>query len=667
MKSSEKDFIAEVGELLEEAGNLLVEIQDTYAAGVNPDTVNALFRAIHTIKGISGLFGFNDIADSSHAFESLLDSIRLGKIELSDEVIRLLFTAIDALKRVIEDINNDRPYEISDCFREIESFIVSEKEKQEARKSEASLSGVDQSVLKVLSEYEEHRLKANIKEGKSIYLAKTVMSITDFDRELTGLTKLIKSQGELLATLPTSAELPPDSIGFSLLFGSHKSAGELGGALNLEIVECKARDSRSDFRTVPETTGALGGPKIQEASLKSSTTSVRVDIEKLDRILNTISELSLAKAAIKRISAEMVEEYGHSNLVRDMLKISQTFGKRVAELQEQVLEIRMVPIGQIFSRLSQVVRRYCRATGKQIDLVLYGEDTEIDKYLAEEIVDPLMHTVRNAMDHGIETAEERKKAGKKERGTITLRAFQRGHHVVIEVGDDGAGIDIEAVEEKARGKGLVADGVTLEKREILDFIFLPGFSMKSAVSETSGRGVGMDVVRSKLASFGGFVDLTTEKGQGTTFMLTMPITLAIVKSLLVRVGPERLAIPLTSLAETLVIDHKDLQTIEGKEVYNLRGELLPVMSIARIFDLESDSSGRSFIVVIRYGEKSLGLQVDELIGQHELVIKSLGGYFKGLRGFAGAAEIGKHEIILVLDIESIIEESVLKQKVLSHV
>ena len=327
----------------------------------------------------------------------------------------------------------------------------------------------------------------------------------------------------------------------------------------------------------------------------------------------------------------------------------------------------MIPVGQIFSRLAQVIRRYSRETGKQIELILYGEDTEIDKFLAEEIVDPLMHIVRNAIDHGIEAAEERKTAGKRETGTIILKAFQRGNHVVIEARDDGAGIDVERVKKMASEKGILIPGADLTTREILDFIFMPGFSTKATVSEMSGRGVGMDVVKEKLSSLGGFVEVETEKGKGTAFTLTVPITLAIMKALIVRIGEERFAIPLTSLSESLLIERKDVQTIEGKEVYNLRGEMLPIVSIARMFGLGGDVTERSYAVVVGYGERRLGLFVDELIGQHEVVIKSLGGYFKGLRGFAGAAEIGRHEVILVIDVESIIEESLSRQRAMHHV
>lgn len=328
----------------------------------------------------------------------------------------------------------------------------------------------------------------------------------------------------------------------------------------------------------------------------------------------------------------------------------------------------MIPVGQIFSRLSQVIRRYAREMGKQIELVLYGEDTEIDKHLAEEIVDPLMHIVRNAIDHGIELPEERKKAGKRETGTIMLKAFQRGNHVVIEVSDDGSGIDIERVKKKALEKGLInPESGDLSDKEILDIIFLPGFSTKTTVSEVSGRGVGMDVVKERITSLGGFVDVVTEKGKGTTFILTTPITLAILKALLVRVGKERFAIPLTSISETLVIDHNDLQTIEGKKVFNLRGEMLPVEGLDRLFDIKRDENDRSFAIVAGFGSRRIGFLVDEVLGQQEIVIKSLGEYFKGLKGFAGAAEIGKHEVILVIDIESLIEENILKQRNIVHV
>jgi two-component system chemotaxis sensor kinase CheA len=394
---------------------------------------------------------------------------------------------------------------------------------------------------------------------------------------------------------------------------------------------------------------------------------VRVDIDKLDRILNTIGELTLAKDAVKRISTEMSEIHRYSPLVNDIHKISQTLERRLADLQDEVLEVRMVPIGQIFSRLAQVIRRYSRETGKEIDLTLYGEDTELDKSLAEEIVDPLMHLVRNSIDHGIESAEDRTRKGKSPHGNIVLKAYQKGNYVVIEVIDDGRGIDAEKVKDKAIEKGLLAPAAELDEREIVNFIFLPGFSTKEAVSEISGRGVGLDVVKEKLAPLGGFAEVYTKREEGTTFTLTLPITLAIIKALLVKVGTERFAIPLTAISETVAIENKDIQTIEWKNVYYIRGELLPIISIGKLFDIETLENDLSFAVVVGFGKRKLGLLVDEIIGQHEIVIKSLGAYFKGLSGFAGAAEIGRHEIILVLDVESIIEKSLVKQEGISYV
>lgn len=655
MKSSKKDFIAEAEELIEEAERLLVEIQDTFSSGLNPDTVNALFRTIHTMKGLSGLFGYKGLSEFSHSFESILDDLRLGKIEANEEVIRFLFRNIDTLKDVVKKISSEgrEDLDVEGVVKEIESFRKSVMGSS-GGKGEELLSRIDESILKVLSEYEEHRLKANIKEGKGIYLAKAVFKLPNFDKSLNELTGLIKNNGELISTLPTSVDMPPDSIGFNLLFATKKDIEELKREINLpieELIEGKREPKPAQQR-----------PAI-EASLKSTTTYVRVDIEKLDRILNTISELNLAKAATNRIAEELSLALGNTRLVIDVFKISQTFGRRLAELQGQVLEIRMIPIGQIFSRLGQVIRRYSREMGKQVDLVLYGEDTEIDKYLAEEIVDPLMHIVRNAIDHGIELPEVRKRAGKAEAGTIVLRASQRGNHVVIEVSDDGSGIDIERIKKKAIEKGIInSDAGDLSDKEILDFIFLPGFSTKESVSEVSGRGVGLDVVKEKITTFGGFVDIETEMGKGTTFILTMPITMAILKALIVRVGDNRFAIPLTSISETLVIEHSDLQTIEGKKVYNLRGEMLPVEGLERIFDIKRDDSDRSFAIIAGFGSRRMGFLVDEVIGQQEIVIKSLGEYFKKLKGFAGAAEIGKHEVILVIDVESLIEDNILKQR-----
>ena len=656
MKSSKKEFIAEAEELLEESQRLILEIQDTFASGVNPDTVNALFRSMHTLKGVSGLFGLQGITTLSHSLETLMDDVRLGKIEVDGIVVNFLFKNLDILKDLVEKVSQDiEDSDVSAFVSDIESFRASLKGKGEAPQESGT---IDEAILKVLSEYEEHRLKANLKEGKGVYLAKSVFSLEVFDTSLAELTRTIKEKGELISTLPTSSNVPEGSIGFNLLFGSSEDCDSLRKDIPFDVeVLVKARSAQQAPGISPS-----APQKSQDIHLKSTTTTVRVDIDKLDRILNTVGELTLAKGAVRRIGSELIESYGQSSLVYDVHKISQTLERRLAELQDQVLEIRMVPIGQIFTRLAQVVRRYSREIGKQIELVMHGEDTELDKYLAEEIIDPLMHLIRNSLDHGIEFPEERKRKGKREAGTVILKAYQKGNHVVIELKDDGAGIDIDRVRRKAIEKGLLEPGVELEEHKIIDFIFTPGFSTKDVVSEVSGRGVGMDVVKEKLSALGGFAEVETKRHQGTTFMLTLPITLAIIKALVVRVGKEQFAVPLTSMSETLIVEHRDIQTIEWKEVYNLRGDMLPLIRVDRFLGLQGDAAERSFAVVVGFGERRVGLLVDELFGQQEIVIKYLSDYLKKLRGFAGAAEIGKHEVILVLDVESLIYESVVKQK-----
>ncbi len=650
MKTSRKEFIAEAEELLEESQKFVLEIDETLSTGCNPETINALFRTMHTLKGISGLFGFQVITDISHALETLMDDIRLGRIEANREVLDFLFRNLDILNGLVAAVSRgEEDLKIGGSLDEIESFRVSQRGRQS---QDTSGEELDESIMKVLSEYEEHRLRTNIKEGKGIYMAKAVIGLDVFEKSIEKFTNAIKSKGELISTLPSSVDLPDGFLGFSLIFGSSRPVDEIKKDMDYEV----------DTLIKPRITHqpAFAPMTRQETPLKSKTTTVRVDIEKLDRILNTIGELTLAKGAVKRIGIELVEDYGHTTLVYDVHKISQTLERRLAELQDQVLEVRMVPIGQIFARLGQVARRYSRETSKQIELAMFGEDTELDKYLAEEIVDPLMHLMRNSIDHGIESPIERKKKGKKETGTISLKAYQKGNHVLIAIRDDGAGIDIERVREKAIEKGLITADSGLDEKEIIDLIFTPGFSTMDTVSEVSGRGVGMDVVKEKLSALGGFAEIESIKDAGTSFTLTLPITLAIIKALLVRVGSEKFAVPLTSMTETLVVDDRDIQTIEWKEVYYLRGEMLPMIRLNRFFELEGDKSGRSFAVVVSFGEKRVGLLVDELFGQHEIVIKSLGDYLDKLRGFAGAAEIGKHEVILVLDIESVIAKSGIK-------
>lgn len=654
MRGSDKEFIAEAEDLIESAVNTLLGIQEQPVKEIDPDAVNGLFRVMHTLKGLSGLYGYQGLTDISHALESLLDDIRLGKAELSEEVFAFLFKYIDVIRSIVNGFKDKKQKKIdaSQNLAEIEAF----RESMKAAGSGESLKGkLPDELLKVLSEYEEHRLKTNIKDGKNIYVVRTVFNLLDFDVKLKDLTAAIKALGELISTMPTSEGVPDGSLGFHLLIGSSKPIDDFRKSTG-----CDVETLYSPAQAEPARAEEAAAESI-EGSLKTSASTVRVDIQKLDRILNTIGGINMTKEAIDSIWDELSEEYGHTPALIDLYRVAQTLDRKLAELQGQVLEIRMVPVAQIFSRLGQVVRRYSRKVNKKIDIELYGEETEIDKFLAEEIIDALVHIVRNSIDHGLEPSDERVKAGKKEAGKIRLRAMQRGNNVVIEVSDDGRGIRPERIIEKAVEKNLIEPDAQLTLREVYDLMFLPGFSTKESVSEVSGRGVGLDIVRDKAASLGGFVEVSSKVGDGTKFSLTLPITLAIVRSLLVKSGDERFAVPLSSMSETVTVDKSAINSIEGRRFFNLRGDVVPLVFLRELFDIPGPQPDHSFAAIVGYGDRKIGLIADELLVQHDIVIKSVSEYLEGTKGIAGAAEIGRHEVILVLDVEAIIEESLTKK------
>ncbi len=651
MSSKKEEFVSEAEEILNSAQEFLLNLQENLE-DPPPDDINALFRCFHTLKGISGLFGYDSLQKLSHTLENILDDIRLGKQPLNEATIAFLFKYGDILRKMI---SNPEEYEdITGMLEEIEEFRKGSEDAGTAAPGEETISD---EILRVLSEYEEHRLRENIKKGKTIFSIRTTYPLADFDSELRSLTERIKKFGELISTLPTSEDIPEGHIGFNLLLATSRPQNEIEEEINtpLSVIHKGHREASRKKPAQPQKPAT----QAMETSLRSATTTVRVDIEKIDSILSSLGELSLIKGAINRIENELIDYFGHSSLIFDIHRINQTLSRRLLELQSLVLEIRMVPIGQIFSRLGQIIRRYSRETDKPVQIHVYGEETEIDKFIAEEVVDALMHIVRNSIDHGIESRQERLNAGKPEVASITLKAYQKGNHVIIEITDDGKGIDTERIRKKAIEKGLISEDARPDRSELIDLIFQPGFSTKDSVSEISGRGVGMDVVRDRLSSVGGFVEVRTEPGRFTTFFLTLPITLAIIKALIIKVGEYTMALPMTSISEIVLIDRDSVQSIEGNPVYNLRDEPLPLINLNRYF--ETSSKGSSYVVVAGIGSKRIGLVIDDILRSEDIVIKSLGSYLEGIKGFAGAAEIGKHDVVLVIDIESIIEETMRKQ------
>jgi two-component system chemotaxis sensor kinase CheA len=386
---------------------------------------------------------------------------------------------------------------------------------------------------------------------------------------------------------------------------------------------------------------------------------VRVDIRKLDGLMTVVGELVLVKSSLQGLAERLKAQSGDGGVAAELVHANRSLERRLAELQAGILEVRMVPLEQIFDKLARMVRKIAREVGKEIDLVVEGGDVELDKLIVEDLSDPLMHLIRNAIDHAIEPPDARTRLGKPRAGRVRLSASQKGNHVQIVVEDDGAGIDEDRVREVAVQRGLAtAEGVReLSRREVMNLIFVPGFSTARQVTSLSGRGVGMDVVKNNIASLSGIIDLQSERGHGTRFELTLPVTLAIVRALVVAVSGRTYAVPLNSVLEILELRSRDVRTLSTREVVSLRGSTLPLVRLARFFDLPGARAPDAFfVVVVGLAQERLGVAVDELVGQQDIVVKPLGAQLHGARGIAGATDLGSRRTVLVLDVGAIIED-----------
>lgn len=681
------DFLAEAEEIVEQLGSELADLSDMADGGdFNPDILNSIFRGAHSLKGLAGMFGFTDVSELSHNMENLLDWLRLGKIPLNQQLMSVLFDShelLTALVRLLSDGDGaSRSDEIAACVARINACLAP-PEKQVGASPLQSL-GLPDHVKGALTEYEEHRLLDNIAKGKNIFNVHTSFDLSTFDQELAAVTEILKGCGEVISTLPSVGGNMETHIDFEILFGSSRqldelknmidsdaiSVSRLGSPVAQEVVAAQppptiiaeVSPSLIPQENVPATRNqntATAAPVDDAAiSAKSMSRTVRVDIGKLDELMNIVGELVLANSTIAGVTTRMRNE-GFSRMAIELGKAAKALERKLSDLQKGVMEIRMIPVGQLYEKLSRIVRKISREQGKKVELKFFGADTELDKLIVEDISDPMMHIIRNAIDHGIEPPEKRAAVGKNEKGTIRISSSQKGNHVVIEVEDDGNGIDLEKVKNKALQKGLISDANLLSDREAIDLIFLPGFSTTDKVSEVSGRGVGMDVVRNNIAAISGMVDIETRKGVGSRFIITLPITLAIIKALIISCGGRTYSIPITSVLESLIMTDKEIKTVERKEIIQLRDTTLPLLRLERFFGLShnDDSAGEFYVVVVGVAEKRLGIVVDDLLGQQDIVIKSLGESFKRFRGISGAADLGDQRTILVLDVGGIINET----------
>lgn len=688
---AKEEFFSEGQELVEVLSRSLLSLDEALADERDePGLVNEAFRAVHTMKSLAGIFGAKSLATLSHRLEDALDEVRLGRLVLTRELLDVLFHAVEMYWQLLAFEREPTGGAAPDVEAVLERLARIRPETASA-KLEQQLD-FDTSLLSVLTEYEEHRLRISVAAGLELFKVRVRFDLATIDKDLEEIKSKAKPLGEVITYLPTGEMASPDAIELDLLLACGSSLQELNevlGGPNTSIEAIQRRHGKPaqgpvqisiapaavtpvPAALVPDQTQVFAAPASLLADtdagrslpapaklgMRSVSRSVRVDIRKLDLLMNAVGELAIVKSALARIG-EQVRADGDRRLGSELQRLQRSFDRRLLELQEGILEVRMVPLSQMFERLTRVVRQISRDVGKDIRFVVTGGETEIDKLIVEELSDPLMHVVRNAIDHGIEAVDRRMTMGKPRAGTIALNAYQKGNHVVVEVEDDGGGVNAKYLVERAvsLGKLSLEDARQLTRKDVLALMFLPGLSTREQANDFSGRGVGMDVVKTNIGRLGGVIDLESEVNIGTKITVTLPITLAIVSALLVHVAGRLYALPLNSVSEAMMLDRQTIRVVDGKEVQSLRGASLPLCYLRRLLRLSHDQEPtREFVVVATIGSRRLGLVVDDLLGQQNIVIKALGATLAGVRGFSGATELGDQRLALVLDIASIIEE-----------
>jgi two-component system chemotaxis sensor kinase CheA len=671
------EFLAEAQELIEALSrDLLLLDQGQRGGEASPELLNELFRAVHTLKGLSGMFGFQTLARFAHVLEDLLEHLRMGRAELSPAALDLLFQGVEAFQRLLADTSGSEevagvdPAGFAERVRAITLKAAVVRDVLEDYE-------LDPAMLAVLTEYEEHRLRAHLERGHTVYRLQIHVGLDAMEATLQALKQRIAANAEVISLLPSEGAETADTIALELILATASPEADLRTALgdaSSGLVAVGRREGlllpAASARNPVQPGESLSAPATRvdadvrarpgQLSLRSLTSVVRVEIKKLDYLMNAVGELGTLRSALARLLDKLRGGAARGELVLELQRAQRGFDRRLGEVQSAVLEVRMVPLSQLFDKLAVVVRQLAREQDKRVQLVVRGAETEIDKLIAEEIADPLVHLVRNAVDHGVESRPERAARGRPELASVTIHAYQKGNQVVIEVKDDGRGIDPALVAQAAIERGILSarQAGEMTSHELLDLIFLPGFSTRPQVSDISGRGVGMDVVKTNARRLGGAVQVHSEPGSGTTFTITLPITLAIIGALVFSVRGRIMSLPLAAVQEVLRVDSSALRRIDGREVLDLRGTTLPFCRLGELLCLSQDelSVREHYVIVLMVGNRRLGLAVERIFGQEDIVIKPLGPSLRSVRGIAGATDLGDQKLVLVLDPSVLLDE-----------
>ncbi|MFA9410914.1 MAG: chemotaxis protein CheA, partial [Deltaproteobacteria bacterium] len=593
----QQEFLAEAQELVEALSRDLLLLDEAHhrSERIDPALINEIFRSVHTLKGIAGMFGYKHVGAVAHALEDLLDDLRLGRTPVGSQLLDVLFDSVERFQHLLALEDPQSPEEEPG----VQAYIAAVRSIGAAPEADdgdpLDKYAIEAAVLSVLTEYEEHRLRACIREGLQLYRLRAAFDLTAIDDSIEALRDVARDDAEIITYLPSMEGGNEDTIELVVLLASRVPVAELKAHFEGRYGTIEAVEERTHLPTLPPRLTSIPsaavstGPQPEEdpsqASLRSVANSVRVDIRKLDHLMNVVGELALVRSAVNRIVDRFKGESMHRQSLMDLDRIGRGFERQLSELRTGILDVRMVPLGQVFNKLARIVRQAAREHDKEVRLVVTGANTEVDKLIVEELTDPLMHLVRNAIDHGIEPADARTRVAKPPAGTLALNAYHKGSNVVIEVEDDGGGMNAHKLREAAVARGLLSADISQEltRQEMLNLVFLPGLSTSSEITDLSGRGVGMDVVKTNILRMGGMISIASENGIGTKITVTLPITLAIIRALIVTVASRTFALPITAVREAIPYAPEDVRTIQGREVITLRGETLAICDLARLF------------------------------------------------------------------------------------
>ncbi|EKX96516.1 chemotaxis protein CheA [Selenomonas sp. oral taxon 138] len=651
------------------------------------DAVNDIFRNAHTLKGMSATMGFAKIAELTHEMEDVLDLVRKSQLKLNEDIMDTLFKCLDSLEQMVDSVGNGEAedvVDVSDLVAKLSSIskgtpapaaaapaaaaaLAPAANEGEASGVDLDLDEIDLDVMKKAKEagMNMFHVKVTLMETCVLKAARSVMVMHALDEV-----------GDVIKSIPPAEDLEQEKFerSFDVLVATSGDAEAVQNAVDtvseiedilVEPVdpdklgkEAAPAEAAAPAAAAPAAKPAAPAAKKEAAKPAAApakkphqSQSVRVDIEKLDTLMNLMGELVINKVRLEQI--------GQTHRMSDLMETLEQMDRVTGDLQNIVMKVRMVPVSAVFNRFPRMVRDVSKELGKEINLTIEGEETELDRTVIDEIGDPIMHLLRNSLDHGVESPEKREAKGKSPVGEVGLIARHEGNNVVIMITDDGAGIDADKIRRKAVEKGMISqeEAERLDDADAVRLIFLPGFSTAEQITDISGRGVGMDVVRSKIEALSGHVDVETHIDEGSVFKIKLPLTLAIIQAMLVQVQEEMYAIPLGSIDSTINIEPTDIQTVQNKEVIVLRGEIIPIIRMEEALQVpHTKDSDELFVVVVHAGEAKAGIVVDNLIGQQEIVIKTLGNLFAGLKLFGGATVLGDGKVALILDVATMIQQ-----------